>query len=237
MHGGSRSQNHLLAALSNDEARPLEQWLEHVALPRGDVLASPGQSIEFAYFPLSGMVSVVALLSEGLGAEVATVGNEGMIGLPIFLGADSSPFQLITQLSGEALRMPAEKFEAALAGDGRLSALLRTYSQALFVQTAQNAACNSLHSVSQRGARWLLATHDRAESDSFFLTQEFLAFMLGVARQSVGIAVADLQERGLIAYSRGDMHIIDRVGLEKASCECYSIVRAEFSRLLGIARA
>ena len=232
-----RSRNHLLAALGDDEADALEPWLELIALPRGYVIARPGTSIEYAYFPLSGMVSVVALMSEGLGAEVATVGNEGMIGLPIFLGADSSPFHLMAQLDGDALRIPAENLEAALGRGGRIVDVLRTYSQAFFVQTAQNAACNGLHNVSRRGARWLLATHDRAQSDSFFLTQEFLAFMLGVARQSVGIAVGDLQDRGLIEYHRGDMHILDRPGLEAASCECYEIVRAEFSRLLGIARA
>ncbi|MBA2382227.1 MAG: Crp/Fnr family transcriptional regulator [Chloroflexi bacterium] len=233
----NRSQNHLLAALEDDEADRLEPWLEPISMPRGFVVASPGQSIEHAYFPLSGMISVVALMSEGLGAEVATVGNEGMIGLPIFLGADSSPFHLMSQLEGEALRIPAAKLEAALTPDSQLSILLRTYSQAFFVQTAQNAACNGLHSVSQRGARWLLATQDRAQSSTFHLTQEFLAFMLGVARQSVGIAVGVLQDEGMIAYHRGDMHIVDRQALEAASCECYNIVRAEFSRLLGIARA
>lgn len=235
--GGNRSQNHLLASLSNDEGRDLEPWLEQVPLPRGEVLARPGQSIEYAYFPLSGMISVVALMSEGLGSEVATVGNEGMVGLPIFLGADSSPFHVMAQLRGEALRIPAGRLETAISKSPRLSNLLRTYSQAFFVQTAQNAACNGLHSVSKRGARWLLATQDRAQSDSFFLTQEFLAFMLGVARQSVGIAVGELQERGLVSYHRGDMRIVDRPGLEAASCECYQIVRSEFSRLLGIARA
>ncbi len=232
-----RKRNHLLAALGHDEARRVASQLTPITLPRGMVVARPGQPIDFAYFPLSGMISVVALMSEGLGAEVATVGNEGMIGLPIFLGADSSPFHLMSQLSGEALRIPAEQFEALLAEQPRLGALVRTYSQAFFVQTAQNAACNGLHSVAQRGARWLLATQDRAENDAFFLTQEFLAFMLGVARQSVGTAVADLQARGLIAYRRGNMRILDRPGLEGASCECYRIVRTEFSRLLGIARA
>ena len=183
------------------------------------------------------MVSVVALMSEGLGAEVATVGNEGMIGLPIFLGADSSPFHLMAQLSGDGLRIPAERLDGALQRGGRLADLLRTYSQAFFVQTAQNAACNGLHSIPQRGARWLLATHDRAASDSFYLTQEFLAFMLGAARQSVGLAVHELQEKGFIEYHRGRMTILDRQALEDASCECYRIVRAEFSRLLGLARA
>jgi CRP-like cAMP-binding protein len=235
--GQVRQGNHLLAVLSDEEAGVLEPWLEPVTLTRGDVLARPGQHIESAYFPLSGMVSVVALMSQGLGAEVATVGNEGMIGLPIFLGADSSPFHLMSQLTGSGLRIRADRLAAAIDTQERFATLLRTYSQAFFVQTAQNAACNGLHSVSKRGARWLLATHDRAESDSFFLTQEFLAFMLGVARQSVGTALADLQTQGLIAYHRGNMRIIDRPGLEAASCECYDIVRAEFQRLLGIARA
>jgi len=234
--GVDRSRNHLLSALSDEDASAIEPWLEHTELPRGYVIARPGTAIEHAYFPLSGMVSVVALMTDGLGVEVATVGNEGMVGLPIFLGADSSPFHLMAQLDGDALRVPARRLEEALGPDTRLSALLRLYSQAFFVQTAQNAACNGIHTVSQRGARWLLATHDRAGSDSFFLTQEFLAFMLGVARQSVGIAVADLQARGLIAYHRGHMRILDRAGLEAESCECHDIVQTEFARLLGIAR-
>src|SRR5260221_6296671 len=231
------SQNHLLASLDESEARQVAPYLQPVSLPRGEVLASAGRAIEYAYFPFSGMISIVALMPEGLGAEVATVGNEGMMGLPILFGSGISPFHVMAQLSGEAVRIPASRLEFALVGGNRLSELLRTYSQAYLVQTAQNAACNSLHPVSRRGARWLLATHDRAEGDWFHLTQEFLAFMLGVARQSVGIAVGDLQDRGLIEYRRGDMHIIDRAGLEAASCECYEIVRAEFSRLLRIARA
>jgi CRP-like cAMP-binding protein len=237
MAGIDRSSNHLLGAMSDAEAASLEPWLERVDLPRGYVIARPGGSIEHAYFPISGMVSIVALMADGLGAEVATVGNEGMIGLPIFLGADSSPFHLMAQLDGESLRIPAARLEEVLVDGTRLRALLRTYSQAFFVQTAQNAACNGLHTVSERGARWLLATHDRAQADAFYLTQDFLAFMLGVARQSVGIAVADLQERGMVAYHRGHMQILDRALLEAASCECYGIVRAEFTRLLGIARA
>ena len=237
MATGTREQNHLLAALSEEELAPLEPWLELISLPRGEVLARPGEPIEYAWFPTSGMVSIVALMSKGLGAEVATVGNEGMIGLPIYLGAESSPFHLMAQLTGHSIRIPAQQLERALLPGARLTALLRTYSQAFFVQTAQNAACNGIHPISMRAARWLLATHDRAESGSFYLTQEFLAFMLGVARQSVGIAVGELADRGLISYVRGQMRVLDRPGLELASCECYGIVRAEFDRLLGIARA
>ena len=192
MDTSPREQNHLLAALTDEEFAPLKPWLELISLPRGEVIARPGEPIEHAYFPTSGMVSVVALMSKGLGAEVATVGNEGMIGLPIYLGAASSPFHLMAQLTGQSLRVPAQQLEKLLFPGTRLTALLRTYSQAFFVQTAQNAACNGIHPVSMRAAKWLLATHDRAESGSFYLTQEFLVFMLGVARQSVGIAVGDL---------------------------------------------
>jgi CRP-like cAMP-binding protein len=237
MNEYDRARNHLLAELPNEEFARLEPSLESVLAAPGDVVASPGQALGHAYFPLSGMVSVVALFDDGLGVEVATIGNEGMIGLPIFLGADSSPFHLMWQLPGEALRIRAEDLLPALGPGTRLEKVLTTYSQAYFVHTAQNAACNGLHPVHQRAARWLLATQDRAESDEFYLTHDFLSFMLGVARQSVSIAVGDLQESGLISYHRGHMKILDRPGLETASCECYRIVRREFERLLGIGRA
>jgi CRP-like cAMP-binding protein len=140
-------------------------------------------------------------------------------------------------MSGETLRIRAEDFQPAVRMGKRLEKVLTTYAQAYFVQTAQNAACNGLHPVSQRAARWLLSTQDRAESDQFFLTHEFLAFMLGVTRQTVSIAEGELQEAGLISYHRGHMTILDRSALEAASCECYGIVRREFERLLGIGRA
>ena len=237
MHNYERGRNHLLAELPDEEFARLEPFLELSAVSPGDVVASPGQTIDHAYFPLSGMISVVALFAEGLGVEVATIGNEGMIGLPIFLGADSSPFHVMWQLAGETLRIRAEDFLPAVAEGTRLHKVVTTYSQAYFVHTAQNAACNGLHPVSQRAARWLLATQDRAQSDEFFLTQEFLAFMLGVTRQSVSIAVGELQESGLIIYHRGHMQILDRKRLEAASCDCYQIVQREFLRLLGIGRA
>ena len=237
IHDYDRGRNHLLAELPDEEFARLEPFLEAISSESGDVVAAPGQTIDHAYFPLSGMISVVALFSEGLGVEVATIGNEGMIGLPIFLGADSSPFHVMWQLAGETLRIRAQDFLPALIPGSRLENVLTTYSQAYFVHTAQNAACNGLHPVSQRAARWLLATQDRAGGDEFFLTQEFLAFMLGVTRQSVGIAVGELQETGLISYHRGHMTILDREGLLAISCECYGIVQREFQRLLGIGRA
>jgi CRP-like cAMP-binding protein len=232
-----RRRNHLLAELPDEEFARLEPFLESLSAEPGEVVARPGQTIDYAYFPLSGMASVVAMFAEGLGVEVATIGNEGMIGLPIFLGADSSPFHLMWQLPGEALRIRAEDFLPTVREGTRLEKILATYSQAYFVHTAQNAACNGLHPVSQRAARWLLATQDRAEGDEFFLTHEFLAFMLGVTRQTVSLAVGELQGQGLISYHRGHRKVLDRERLEAASCECYGIVRAEFERLLGIGRA
>ena len=237
MNEYDRTRNHLLAELPSEEFARLEPFLDSLSMAAGDIVATPGQTIDHAYFPLSGMVSVVALFAEGLGVEVATIGNEGMIGLPIFLGADSSPFHLMWQLPGEALRIRADNLLPAVGPGTRLEKVLTTYSQAYFVHTAQNAACNGLHGVSQRAARWLLSTQDRAESDQFFLTHEFLAFMLGVTRQTVSIAVGELQDAGLINYRRGHMRILDREGLLSASCECYAIVRREFERLLGIGRA
>lgn len=236
MAAPARAANHLLRALPDEEFGKIEPSLELMTFRHGDEIARPGQTIDYAYFPEHGMASVVALLAEGLGAEVATVGNEGMLGMPIFLGADSSPFHLMWQLEGSALRVPAKDLLEAAHRGSRLESLLTAYSQAFFVQTAQNAACNVLHPIQQRGARWLLATTDRADDMEFFLTQEFLAFMLGVTRQSVSGALADLQVRGLIRYQRGHMRILDRPGLEAATCDCYWIIRRESERLLGVGR-
>ena len=160
-----------------------------------------------------------------------------MIGLPIFLGGGSSPFHLMAQLTGVSVRIHAETLQRFLETGPRLGLLLRTYSQAFFVQTAQNAACNGIHPISSRAARWLLATHDRAESDGFFLTQEFLAFMLW-CRETERWHRGRRPRRSRIDLVRSRSHaVLDRAGLERASCECYGIVRAEFDRLLGIARA
>ena len=237
MDADLRTRNHLLAELSDEEFERIAPALELVSARSGDVIARPGRMIDHAYFPLSGMASIVALLSEGLGVEVATIGNEGMVGLPIFLGGHSTPFHMMWQLASEALRIRAADLLGALAPDGRFPGVLTTYSQAFFVQTAQNAACNGLHSIHQRAARWLLATHDRAEQTEFFLTHEFLAFMLGVRRQSVSLSVAELANAGLIRYHRGHVSILDRARLEAEACECYQIIRAEFERLLGVGRA
>lgn len=214
----------------------MRRQFEHVHATRGEIAARPGQTMDHAYFPLSGMVSVVALMSEGRGAEVGTVGNEGMVGLPIVLGGASTPFRFMWQLDGDALRIRAADLLTAVRPGGPFASAVMAYSQAFFVQAAQNGACNGLHTVSRRCARWLLSTRDRAGGDEFLLTHELLAFMLGVTRQSASIAVADFARLGLIAYQHGHMQILDRAGLEATSCECYRIIRDEFERLLGVGR-
>lgn len=165
--------------------------------------------------------------------EVATIGNEGMAGLPLFLGTDRSPGSCFSQVPGRALEMSAAGFQSVIQRNGHFAALLRLYTQALMIQISQGTACNSAHSIEQRCARWLLLTHDRVRKDEFLLTQEFLGQMLGVRRASVGAVAGALQKRRYIRYSRGRISILNRRGLESASCICYSIIRKEYDRLLS----
>jgi CRP-like cAMP-binding protein len=171
-------------------------------------------------------------MKNGKAAEVGVVGKEGMLGLPVFLGTDRSSGQSFSQVPGESLRLGADAFRAAIQRSRALVDLLHRYTQALFTQVSQSAACNSLHSIEERCCRWLLMTHDRVETDEFVLTQEFLAIMLGVRRASVAEVAGKLQQAGLIHYRRGQMRILDRQGLEATACECYSVIRAEYERLL-----
>jgi CRP-like cAMP-binding protein len=179
------------------------------------------------------MFSLVILMRDGQAVEAGTVGNEGMVGLPVFLGAETSPHRAFSQIPGEALRMRAKDFMEELERDGPLRRRLGLYNQALMNQMAYSVACNRLHSVEERMCRWLLMCNDRVGADQFPLTQEFLAQMLGVRRPSVTVVAGVLQKAGLIAYARGRVVILDRPRLEAASCECYQVVREEFDRLLG----
>ncbi len=163
--------------------------------------------------------------------EVGTVGNEGMVGLPVFLGRESVPLETFCQVPGRAVRMRSEVLRTEVHPGDKLHGLLRRFTQATFVFAARSSACNRLHSVGQRASRWLLHTHDRVGSDEFPLTQEFLALMLGVRRASVSGVAGDFREAGLISYSRGTIRVLDRIGLEARSCECYRIIREEFDRL------
>ena len=226
-------RNRLLAALPTEERARLLEKLEPVSLRLKEIVYDVNQPISHVYFPNTGVFSLLTIMQDGAAVEVGTVGNEGMVGLPVFLGADSTPSQAFSQIPGESLRMATDVFKAEVANDGPLPGLLNRYTQGLFNQLAQSAACNRLHSTEERLARWLLMTHDRVGQETFPLTHEFMAHMLGVRRATVTVAAGMLQQAGLIRYSRGRISIVDRPGLEAASCECYEITRAEFERLLG----
>ena len=172
-------------------------------------------------------------LKDGASVEMATVGLEGMVGLPVFLGTDTMPSRAFGQVAGDSLRITTAAFTAEVKRNGPLVRVLNRYTQALFNQVAQTTACNRVHLVEQRCARWLLQTHDRVGSDRFSLTQEFLAQMLGVRRTGVSAAAGLLQKAGLIRYARGRITVLDRPGLESAACECYRVIKREFDRLIG----
>jgi CRP-like cAMP-binding protein len=197
------------------------------------VLFDYDQPIEHVYFPENFVGSVISIMADGTAVETATVGREGMVGLPLFLGADRTQAQAFCQVPGEALRMEAGAFREAVGRGGQLAAMLNRYTQALFTFLAQTSACNRLHKIRERCARWLLLTHDRVGRDRFPLTQQFLSQMLGVRRATVTEAAGSLQSAGLIDYSYGQITVTDRLGLEEAACECYAIIQREFVRLLA----
>ncbi|MDZ4876468.1 MAG: hypothetical protein CLLPBCKN_005888 [Chroococcidiopsis cubana SAG 39.79] len=226
-------ENQLLASLPREEYERLVANMELVPLTFKQVLYAPNESIQYVYFPKSGVVSLLTLMEDGTAVEVGTVGNEGMVGLPVFLGSNKIPGQALAQIPGEAWRMRVDVFKDKVIPGSALHDLLQRYTQALFNLISQIAACNRIHSVEERFCRWLLMTQDRVGSDEFPLTQEFLSQMLGVRRPTVSLSASVLQKAGLIRYVRGKMTILDREGLEASSCECYMIIKSEFERLLG----
>jgi len=197
------------------------------------VIWEPNQPIENIYFPLDAVASILAVTEEGL-VEVGTVGNEGVVGLPVFLGAETSPGKCLIQMAGEAERISTPMFLREIRQDGRLRQLLNRYTQGFMTQVSQSTACNRAHTVEQRLARWLLILRDRVGKNEFPITHEFLGQMLGVRRATVTDTAAALQRAGLIRYRRGLITLRDGDGLEEAACECYRIVRDEFKRLLGV---
>jgi CRP-like cAMP-binding protein len=226
------NSNRLLGMLPLKEARALEPLLEEQSLPVSQSLYEANKPIEHVYFVTNGVVSLVKKLDEGDVVEIATVGPEGMIGIPVVLGSETADARAFVQVPGEALRMKASAFKRLLKQSPKLNALLLRYTLALLNQIAQSAACNRIHSVDERCARWLLMTHDRVKDDSFLLTQEFLAQMLGVHRPTVSLAASMLQKAGYIQYVRGIITVRDRKGLEMASCGCYRTINREYERLL-----
>ena len=227
------TDNQILAALPPAEYEQLSSHLEHVELAHGQILYDAGEVIDYVYFPINAMISLVSTLPSGASAEVGVTGFEGLAGLPIILGVDRTPHECLTQIPGDARRMKAGALAAEFQRGGRLQALLLRYTQALLLQTSQVAACNDLHTVSERLSRWLLMSHDRCMCDELPLTHEFLSLMLGVRRSGVSEAAIILQAEGFIHYRRGHITITDRPGLETFACECYPILKAEFDRLPG----
>jgi CRP-like cAMP-binding protein len=226
-------KNRLLVALPREEYDRLHPNLVKVPLPLKEILYEANGPIAHVFFPLNGVVSLVIMMEGGFTLEVGTIGNEGMVGTPIFLGAESSPTRAISQVPGEALRMQAKVFQEEMRRAGPLYVLVQRYTQAMINQISQSTVCNRRHSVAKRMCRWLLMSHDRVGTDEFPLTQEFLAQMLGVRRPTVSAVAGALQTAGLITYHRGTLTVLDRKGLEAASCECYRVVREELDRLLG----
>jgi CRP-like cAMP-binding protein len=225
--------NRLLAALSEQDYERLLPRLEIVPSGLKEVVHEPGGPLSYVYFPITSVFSLVTLMADGAAIEFATVGKEGMVGLPAFLGAETMRSRAFSQVPGEAVRMKVEVFREAISRSGPFQRVLLRYTHALLNQIAQTAACNRLHSIEERCSRWLLMTHERVGRDQFLLTQESLGEMLGVRRQSVSAVAGVLQKAGLIRYRHGQMTVLDRPGLEAAACECYGIIRREFDRLLG----
>jgi CRP-like cAMP-binding protein len=226
-------ENRLLAALPGREMKRLRPLLVPVTTALKDLVYEPNGPIPHVHFPLTGVYSLLVVMRDGPAVEAATVGNEGMVGMEVFLGADHSPHQAFVQIPGDSIRMAADDLRAELARGGPLADVLKRYNQALMTQMSYSVACNRLHAIEERMARWLLMTHDRVGADHFPLTQEFLAQMLGVRRQSVTVAAGVLERARLIAVGRGRITILNCERLEAASCECYQVVRDEFDRLLG----
>ena len=229
----TQGRNKLLAGLPAYEWERLQPHLEAMEFTLKYTFYELGKPISDVYFITRGVASLLAIMENGEAVEAATVGHEGMVGLPLFLGAKMTPGLALMQVPGEGLRMSAEAFTREVRPGSVLHSRLHLYTQALMIQMSQSSACNRLHSVEQRCARWLLMTQDRADNGEFPLTHEFLSQMLGVRRATVSEVASALQQQGLITYRRGIITILDRPGLEAATCECYGIIAAEFDRLLG----
>jgi len=229
----SPNQNHLLAALPTAEFEPLLPHLELVPLLLGQMLYEPDMQLQHAYFPTTSIVSLHYVMESGASAETAGVGNEGMVGISLFMGGDTTPSSAVVQTAGHAYRLERRRLKQAFDDAGLFQKVLLRYTQALMTQMAQTAVCNRHHSLEQQLCRWLLLTVDRLSGDELIMTQELVASMLGVRREGITEAAGNLQRAGLISYRRGHIAVLDRKGLEKNSCECYAVVKKEIDRLLS----
>ncbi len=230
------ARNRLLAALrTTDPAAEaqLREGLESVELKGHTRVMTPDRPIRHVYFPETGVLAVIQQMHDGSAVAVDLVGSDGMVGLAVYLGGLTFPLEAVCQAPGTFLRMKAAEFRAEVARNAQLLTVLHGYTQAVLEIRAQIIGCNRFHAVEARAARWLLEMDDRVPQDEFMMTHQFLALMLGVRRQTVSAVASDLSRRGLIVYRRGFIEIVDRVGLEGATCECYGVIRDEFARLVG----
>ncbi len=232
----SPQQNHLLAALPPAELETLATHLELVPMRLGDMLYEPGRQLPHAYFPTTSIVSLHYVMESGASAESAGVGNEGMVGVALFMGGNTTPSSAVVQTAGHAYRLEARVLKQEFSRAGSMQAVLLRYTQALMTQMAQIAACNRHHSVEQQLCRWLLMTLDRLPSNELVMTQELVAGMLGVRREGITEAAGKLQKAGFIQYRRGHITVLDRRGLEGHACECYAVLRKELLRLVSDVR-
>jgi CRP-like cAMP-binding protein len=228
-----RVENRLLAGLPPEERERILSTLQPVTFTLGDVVYESGGHQEHIYFPTNSVVSLLYTMENGSTAEMGLAGNEGVVGVALFLGGDTAPNRAVVQIAGGAFKMKAKALRQEFARGGPLQRVLLRYTQALITQISQTAVCNRLHAVEKRLCRRLLLCHDRVASDELQMTQEFISSMLGSRRESVTVAAGHLQDAGLIHYSRGHIAILDRKGLEAAACECYAIVSEEFDRLFA----
>jgi len=224
--------NFLLDALPDPEWQRWQQVLEKVEMPLGQVLYESGATLPHVYFPTTSIVSLLYVMENGASAEIAVVGNEGLVGVSLFMGGESTPSRAVVQSAGHGLRLEAQLMKDEFNRAGPVLHLLLRYTQALITQMSQTAVCNRHHSLDQQLCRWLLLSLDRLRANDLVMTQELIANMLGVRREGVTEAAVKLQQAGLISYTRGHITVLDRPGLEKRTCECYAVVKREYDRLL-----
>jgi CRP-like cAMP-binding protein len=229
----SPSANRIVSSLPPDERERLAKMLQPVTFALGDVVYESGGHLQHVYFPTTSVVSLLYTMENGSTAEMGLAGNDGVVGVALFLGGDTTPNRAVVQIGGGAFGMAAKHLREEFARGGPFQRALLRYTQALITQISQTAVCNRLHEVEQRLCRWLLLCHDRVKSNEIQMTQEFISNMLGGRRESVTVAAGRLQDVGLIHYARGHISILDRQGLERTVCECYQIVKGEMDRLYG----
>ena len=226
-------ENRLLAALPRDEYESLLPSLQPVSFSLGEVVYEFGGQLDYVFFPTTSIVSLLYTMENGSSAEMGLTGNDGVVGIALFMGGGTMPNRAVVQSAGAAIRLKAKVLQDEFARGGKFQHLLLRYTQALITQISQTAVCNRLHSVEQQLCRWLLLSHDRLKTDELIMTQELIADMLGVRREGVTVAAGHLQDAGAISYVRGRIKILNRQKLEETVCECYQVVKDEFIRLLG----